>query len=505
MQNVEGTKKRFFSSFIGNIIRSAFSLITGLILARWLGPSEYGRMSFLISSFTAFRTLTDLGTSSAFFTFLSQKKRSYKFITYFWKWILFQFLFTAILICFLLPQSIINELWKSEDKLIILLAMISTFVQGSIWPIASQMAEANRKTYKLQFLNTFVVIVNLIVIIFLYKIGKLAIPLIFISLFIEWSIASLIASKLYNSKSKEINNFDELKDTSLSVFREFFKYCLPFIPYTIFSFFHDFLDRWMLQKWGGAVQQGYYTISYQFATISLLATTSILRIFWKEIAEASYTQNHQRVNELYLKVSRGLYFFGAISAGALIPWTQEIIEIMLGKDYLGAKLTMMLMFFYPVHQSIGQIGSSMLLATGKTKIQVILGIVFMAASILVTFFVLAPKDYIIPGLGLSSIGLAWKMVLMQIIQVNVLLLLISRNFQCKYDWKFQFYGLIPPMFIGIILKFIIFKIYFIPVYLEMGIFALVYAFLIVVLVNIFPSICGISGFEIKQYKLKFFN
>lgn len=505
MQNVDGTKRRFFSSVIGNIIRSGFSLVTGLILARWLGPSEYGRMSFLITSFTAFRTLTDLGTSSAFFTFLSQKKRSNKFIQYFWKWILFQFLFTLILIYFCLPQSLINEIWKGEDKLIIFLAMISTFVQGSIWPIASQMAEANRKTFKLQLINTLVVVVNLIVIILLYKFGKLAIPTIFISLFFEWAIASWFASKMYDSEKINNNKIDEVNDTPLSVIREFYIYCLPFVPYTIFSFFHDFLDRWMLQRWGGSIQQGFYTISYQFATISLLATTSILRIFWKEIAEANYTQNHHRVNELYLKVSRGLYFIGAISAGALIPWTQEIIQIMLGKDYIAAKMTMMLMFFYPVHQSIGQIGSSMLLATGKTRIQVLLGIVFMIVSILVTYFVLAPVNLKIPGLGLSSVGLAWKMVLMQIIQVNVLLVLISRNFNCEYDWKFQFYGLIPPLLIGSILKFIIFKIFSISVYIEIGIFAIVYLVIVVAFAFIFPSICGISILEIKQIRAKFLN
>jgi O-antigen/teichoic acid export membrane protein len=489
---LQTVKVRFLSSFFSNIFRSAISLITGLLIARWLGPSDYGRMSFLIVSFTAFRTLMDMGSSSAYFTFLSQRKRSKKFVSLFWKWILLQFIFTLVLVGLLFPSNLINEIWKGESRSLVILALFTTFFQLTVWPIASQMAEANRNTIAIQRLNTIVVIVHLFVLLALWCFGKLILPAIFISLLIEWAIASWIASKMYTSTKDDDTNSGDAEDTPHSVFKEFFKYCLPFIPYAWFSFAHDFADRWMLQCWGGSKEQAYYTISYQLATISLLATTSVLRIFWKEIAEANYNNDKERVKQLYLRISKGLYFVAAISAGAFIPWTAEIISMMLGDQYKGANTTMLLMFIYPVHQSIGQIGSTMLMATGKTLVQVKLGIAFMIASIILVYFMLAPSYALIPGLGLASGGLAWKMVIMQFLQVNILIWLLSKMFNWDYDWKFQIYGLLPPIVIGLLIKMLLKVFLGIPLIFSMVIYGILYIVFITVLVFFFPSISGLT-------------
>ncbi|MBK9521661.1 MAG: hypothetical protein IPO13_08645 [Rhodocyclaceae bacterium] len=78
-------RQRFAASFTANVVRSGISFATGLLLARWLGPADYGRMAFLLASFFAFRGLSDMASSSAFFTFLSQRQRSRRFISYYWR------------------------------------------------------------------------------------------------------------------------------------------------------------------------------------------------------------------------------------------------------------------------------------------------------------------------------------------------------------------------------------------------------------------------------------
>lgn len=499
-------KVRFLNSFFANIFRSIISLITGLLIARWLGPSEYGRMSYLIISFTAFRTLLDMGSSSAYFTFLSQRQRSKKFVSLFWRWIGIQFIFLLVLVGLMFPSSLINDIWKGESRSLVILALITTFVQLTVWPIASQMAEANRKTVAIQKLNTLVVIFHLIVLLALWIFGKLVLPAIFLALFFEWSIASWIAAKMYRStnESEPESSSNEL-DSSVSVFKEFYKYCLPFIPYAWFSFAHDFADRWMLQKWGGAKEQAYYTISYQLATISLIATTSVLRIFWKEIAEANYNNDKVRVKQLYLRISRGLYFIAAISAGAFIPWTAELINIMLGAQYKGAYSTMLLMFVYPVHQTIGQIGGTMLMATGKTLVQVKLGIGFMIISIILVYFMLAPSNALIPGLGLASGGLAWKMVIMQLIQVNILILVLSKLFDWNYDWQFQIYGLGTTVIIGMLIKYFIIDFFAVSSIVSIFIFAVLYMTTIGIIVYIRPNISGLTNLDIEAFKFKLLN
>lgn len=91
---------------------------------------------------------------------------------------------------------------------------------------------------------------------------------------------------------------------------------------------------------------------------------------------------------------------------------------------------------------MGQIGGAMLLATERVSLRVVTGIIFMIASMGVTYLALAPVDAIVPGLGLASEGLALKMVAMQLIQINIVAYIISRIWKWPFDWVYQPVGLL---------------------------------------------------------------
>ena len=252
----------------------------------------------------------------------------------------------------------------------------------------------------------------------------------------------------------------------------------------------------MLQHWGGSKQQAYYSVANQIAAVSLLATTSILRIFWKEIAEANHRGDNQKVRFLYKKVTRILYTIGAILAGGLLPWSDEIIHLLLGSAYLGATLTFSIMIFYPVHQSLGQINGTMLFALQKSKTQVIIGMCFMASSIVVTYLVLAPKTLLIPGLNLGSNGLAIKMVFMQLIVVNVMGYVVARYIGSNFDWVYQLVGLLTAIILGLISKLII--TLFIPAhfFIQMILFSFLYMFFVLLIIYLMPWLIDFRRSEI---------
>ena len=111
----------------------------------------------------------------------------------------------------------------------------------------------------------------------------------------------------------------------------------------------------------------------------------------------------------------------------MIPFSREILALLLGPAYQSAWLALSLMFLYPVHQSLGQITATMFFAMGKTKAQSVIGIFFMSISIPTAYFLLAPRSAIVPGFKLGAMGLALKMVGCQILGVN-----ISAFFVAKY-------------------------------------------------------------------------
>ena len=156
------------------------------------------------------------------------------------------------------------------------------------------------------------------------------------------------------------------------------------------------------------------------------------------------------------------------------------------------------MLFYPVHQSMGQITITLLFATGLTKLQVSIGIITMLLGILFSYFMLAPDNNIVPGLQLFSIGLAIKMVLMQIFFVNILTFFTARYFNWKFDFLFQ---IIDPLIILSITWILYFLLDFLTVhfFVKIAIFAPVYISIIAMIIYKFPSLTGFSRSEIFSY------
>lgn len=489
--------KRFIYTFFSNLIKSGLNFITGLILAKWLGPDDFGRMAFLLASFIAIKSLMDFASSSAFFTFISQKRRSSIFINYYWMWVFLQLILTLFVVLILLPEELLSTIWKNETKFIIFLALIASFLQNAVWNDVSQMAEASRKTIEIQTINVVLMLCNLIATLSLIYFGRLGLPAIFIVIIIEWTIASIFAFRLYETNSKAISQNNNSPDRFKNIFKLFFDYCKPFVLYVIVSFAYDFGDRWMLQNWAGSKEQAYYAISLQFSGILLIITTSILKIFWKEIAEAYHNGDINAVASLYSNTIKLVFLAGCLICGFLVPWTYEIIDFFLGDDYLPAVVTLMIMFLYPVHQSIGQINGALLYATGNTRIHINCGIFFMILGIISTYIVLAPKNLIIPGYNLGSVGLVSKLVLIQIIGVNVVAWIISKKFKWKFEFVYQIKMLTTFLIIGFASKQLItlaFSVSLVAILL----YTLLY---LIFTISIFIYFLNFIGLDKYQYRI----
>ena len=428
----QSIQSRFILSFAANILKSILSFATGLVIARSLGPKDYGDMVFLIGTFVSFQQLIDMGSSTTFFTFLSQRRQSKKFILWFFSWLFLQFILTIIIIGLVLPSEWINLIWKGEERWIVLIAFVATFMQSYVWSIVVQIGESERLTRMVQSVGVSVLILHAALVVIFWYFSSLSVSIIFIALIFEYSIAIFLVMKYLNfSKSGVVaDNFEIL-------FKDFRQYCFPLIPFAWIGFIYGFADRWLLQNYGGSIQQAQYAVAFQFSAISILATSSILNIFWKEIAEAHHQKNNDELAALYKKTSRGLFFLGAAISGFLIPWSEDILNLALGTSYIGGATTLAVMLLYPIHQSMGQIGGVMLYATGRVRAQSIIGMIFMTIGILITYFVLAPDTSPLPGLGLGSLGLAIKMVALQFLTVYVVTVYIAKSIHIDVDWKYQ--------------------------------------------------------------------
>jgi len=421
-------RRRFVFTVGTNLLRGLTGFATGMLLARWLGPESYGTMSFLLGTMVALCQLLDLGSSSAFFTFLSQKSRSRRFVFLYFAWLAFQLVGFLLIVGVLLPAHWLASVWQQQPRSLVLLAFAAAFFQNSAWPAIQQAGESQRRTQRVQGIGAVVALGHLGVVVLLARIGTLGLYALFAAVVVEHTVACVLAHRGFTYTSK---------DDAEPVLPLYARYCTPLILYSIVGFAYAFWDRWLLQRFGGSVEQAYYGIGAQVASLALITTLAMLRIFWKESSEAHHSGDIERMRRLYHRVSRIMFFIAAAVAGFLVPWSKALVLLLLGPEYASGAVTLAVMFLYPIHQSLGQIVGTLFLATEKVALQVKIGIAFMFAGVVVTYFVLAPADAALPGLALSSKGLAVKMVVLQLLQVNILAFVAARLWGWKFEWLFQ--------------------------------------------------------------------
>lgn len=489
-------RARFATSLAGNVLRSGISYVTGMLVARWLGPETYGSMAFLLGTFLAVRKLVDMGSSGAFFTFLSQRPRSKRFVISFFAWLGAQFLIPLLAVGALFPSQWIEAIWHGEQRGMVLLAFVASFMLNSVWPVVQQSAESQRQTALVQAVGIAVTVTHLVAVVLLWALGLMGLYAIFTAIALEYFLAAVVVHRQFKYASQSEAEPDD--DSPKKLLRKFSGYCWPLVPYSFAGFAYAFADRWLLQNYGGGVEQAYYAVGAQFANIALIATTSLLTIFWKEIAEAHHRGDNSRMGELYKKVSRLLFLVSAVIAGFLIPWAEDLLRLLLGDAYAGGAVTLAIMFLFPIHQSMGRIGGTLIYATGRVSVQVVPGIFSMAVSIVLSYFALAPKDAPVPGLGLASEGLAIKMVLMNLVQVNIVAYFISRVWKWPFDWVYQPVGLLGCVGLGWVVHFAATGLFggALPLLLTMSGGGVFYVSLVAAFVYAMPWLVGLTRDEL---------
>lgn len=327
-------------------------------------------------------------------------------------------------------------------------------MQSQVAATAAQMAEAARQTKTGQVIQTMTTVVHLSAVLTLWKCGWLGVATIFIAMIIEFALSGWLLARLYPFATSVSGC---APDEATKTFREFRAYCTPFFGYLLLGFFYETGDRWMLQRWAGSEQQAYYALAAQFSTVVLLAAGASVRVFWKEVSESVYRGDISKAVHLYGKFSRPLFFLGACLAGTLAPWTDVILGLALGREFLAGTIPLAIMFMYPVHQGLNQIAGTFLLAAGHTDTYTRVGNLFMVGSLITAYGVLAPADAPIPGLGWGATGLAAKMVLMQILQVGTVQIALNKSFQIPLDWSWQMLVLAIVLGVGFAVKVLLLK------------------------------------------------
>lgn len=430
---------RFAVTFVANGVRMALSLLTWLVIARGLGAHEYGNLTFLMGSFAAINLMLDFGTAHAFHTMVSARSRGPKFFALYIAWtVLVQWGVTALVIGVLMPTGWFERIWFGHDRSVVLLALTATFLTSQMWAMVSQMGEALRRTVLVQSAAVVQAGVHFALVVAAIYAGWLSVTTVLWLLALEYLVVTTAIGPMLLRRNLALGRAADAHDTVRSVVREFVVFCKPLAVFGTIGVVYMFADRWLLQNFGGARQQGLFSIGQQIATVSLLATTSIMDVFWKEIAEARAHGDNARASQLYTAVRHALFFYTAWISCGVIPHTQDVLAWTVGADFAGAWLPLSIMLLYPIHQSLSLVQGTFAYASGNPTSYTRAGIITMVLSIPITYLLLAPADARLPGLGLGAVGLSLKLVVLQVLGVALAAhVLVRDNEGWSHDYGYQ--------------------------------------------------------------------
>lgn len=376
-------KKRYIVSFVTNFLKAGLGAVTSFIIARELGPNDTGRLFFLLGTFASLRNLLDLGSSSAFFTFISKENRSQKYIFGFLVWTFFQLILSLFLVSVVLPDYVLKTIWVGESKLLIILALLASFMMNQFWQVASYIGEASRKTKQVQIISLATTAIHLVAILLLIYSFEFGLYTIFTLISIEWFIAGVFCIKLHTCSSFSTYS---LKANIVS----YKNYCLPLLPYILISIFFEFFEKWMLQSFSGSAHQAYFGLAMRISSVGLLATTSLLKVFWKEGAELKRMNDFENLNKLLHQALFFLYSFSFFIVSVFLPITGYLFYFLLGEQYMNGHLTFFILLFYPIHQTLGQVLGTFVYSSELTRSYSIISSIITVINMGVTYLILAP-------------------------------------------------------------------------------------------------------------------
>lgn len=414
-------------------------LVTLSLVPRTLGPEAFGRYEFLTNFFLQVKGFFDMGTSTCFYTRLSQRQGDVGLVSFYHK-----LLFAASVLMIggallLACTPLGDQLWVGEGALLVGLA--ASYAAVTWWlDTARKIVDARHLTVRGEMLYAFSRIGAALILIAIVFGWSLRIEGYFIYQIATLLLTIVLLTHLLNKR--EVQLADKIPPQPASNYiREFWDYSHPLIAYAGVGVLVGIADRWILQAYAGAIEQGFFGLAYQVAVMCFLFTSAMTQLLTREFAVAWDQQNMERMRSMFRRIIPMLYAVAAYFSVFIACYAGDVVWLLGGQAWEQGALAMSIMVLYPMHQTYGQLSGSVYYATGKTRLYRNIGITGMLAGLPVMLWLVMPTES--GGLGLGAVGLVLKMVVSQFILVNIGLWFNTRLLSLSF-WKLLAHQLIVP-------------------------------------------------------------
>lgn len=494
---MESLAKRYKSKLISNIVSIFAGGAVTYFIPKALGPAMYGNFNFITSFFSSLLSFFQFGTTNAFYTKLSKNQNDNKLIRFYFGFILITFLLSFLIVetIFIINKN--DDVWPEIDVDLVYAGLFFsalTFLVSTVKNIndAIGITSSSEKVIVVQRLS------GLIFILILYYYSQINIWTFFLYHYLMLVFVLIIWAKMLLKSG--INPWiKRLFRTDIRIFvKQFYEYSHPLILMSFVTLLVNIGDRWLLQKYGGSVEQGYFSFANQISVLCFIFSSAMTPLLMREFTVAFGNKNFELIAKLFKKNIPLLYFIGAFISIYVAFNKEIIIEMVAGDQYIDGSFAFMLMAFYPIQQSYGQLSGALFFATDQTKLYTNIGITVSIIGLFTTFFFISPLS--IGGLDLGASGLAIKLLLIQFLGVSIGLYYNTKYLKLSF---FKFMG--HKILVVIVLSFIAFtinyfiSIQFINIYVQFLLSGIFYTVTTLILVYVYPRIIVQNKKSINEF------
>lgn len=439
-------KKHLTYKIFTNFLKIPVNLTLNAIFPRLLGPVNYGNFDFLYDNATKVIGFFDTGSSIAFYTRLSQNYRDRLLIKFYWALV---FLLAASYLIFVFGVGAFgftNSVWPNQSFFLVLLSAvlgILTFFSNTIILVM----DASNLTVKSEKVRMAQLVLSMATYGFIYFIFKR------IDLAGFFYIQCLLVVFLFfgcwlmlRRSGMQLITTEKIQRQAVKEYGAYFwRFSNPLLVYSLVGLVMGMGARWILQLYGGSIQQAYFGLAAKIGSFVLLFTSAIMPLLMREFSKQFGEKDFARMTKLYVLSFKGLYLI-SMFISVLVFFNADFISSFLGgAEFKNATLVLSIMAFYPVHQSLGQINGSLFYSTDRNRIYRNVGLFFMPLSLLLSYFFIAPENMY--GLNMGAKGLAIQMVLIQIATVNTNSYVNCKFFNISFAGLLAYQVVVPVIFL----------------------------------------------------------
>ena len=484
--------KKYFLKLSTNFVTLLSNIIIQFLVPRTLGPNNYGIYHYLFSFFQQTTSFAELGTTQGYITKLSKRRKEKALISFYFRFILVISLIIIISIVIFQLTDFYKIIWPNQQLNFV---YYSACIGLSFWysNLLLNTSDALGFTVKTEKVRIQQKIITLIILVGMFLFDKLNLYNFF--LFNIFTLSILVLHLFYAIFINGENSYRTflLKPDYKKYTHEFYSFSKPLFFLGLTGTIVILFDRWLLQIYYGNEEQGLFGLAFQLSYVCLLFSTAMTPLITREFSVAFAQNNIGELSSVFRKYIPTIYSFVCFIACFIAINSTDIVVTLAGKSFFSASVAVSMMSFYPIHQVYGQLGGSVFMASEKTAIYTKIGIFTLLPGLPLTYYLIGPVE--MNCLNMGATGLALKMVIIQIVSVNVQLFYVSKflnlNFKKYFSHQFIVIGLflLIAFFSNITIRYLIEDV---DMIYRLFINLAVYSILILSVALMFPRIFGLD-------------